>query len=219
MPALDLLPALLPGLLVTLQVTAGALVLAVAVAVPAGLLRASGWRAARLPAAVYVETFRGTSALVQLFWAYFVLPFFGLRLDALTVGILVLGLNYGAYGAEVVRGAVEAVGPGQRAAAAALGLTPAQTLVRIVLPQAVPVMLPPAGNLAVELLKGTSLVSLITLEDLTFTAQTLRADTLRTPEVFGLVLVIYFLLASLLVQAVRYLEARHAPWRVRERPA
>src|SRR5690606_19442194 len=103
---LDLLPALLQGLVVTLKVTAGAALLALPLAVTAGLARLSASPLVSWPAAVYVEVFRGTSALVQLFWFYFVLPLFGLKLPAMTVGIIVLALNTGAYGAEVVRGAV-----------------------------------------------------------------------------------------------------------------
>lgn len=207
---MSLLPPLLQGLQVTLKVTFGALLLAVPLAIIAGLLRLSRLRLARWPAVVYIEVFRGTSALVQLFWVYYVLPLFGLTLPAITAGILVLGLNSGAYGAEVVRGAVQGVARGQREAALALNLSPLHTLRRIVLPQAVAAMLPPAGNLLIELLKNTALVSLITIADLTFRAQLLRADTLRTLEIFGLVLVLYFAVALCITAAMRWLERRLA---------
>lgn len=197
-PPLDLLPALLEGVVVTLQLTLGGCAVAVPAALAAGLARRSRRRALRWPAVVYVEVFRGTSALVQLFWFFFALPLLGLELGALTAGILVLGLNTGAYGAEVVRGALQAVPRGQHEAAAALGFSPRQTLARIVLPQALLVMVPPAGNLAIELLKNTALASMITLHELTFRAQTLRAATLRTVEIFALVLLLYFGLAQLL---------------------
>jgi polar amino acid transport system permease protein len=202
-----LLP-LLQGLGVTLQITAAAAALAAPIALAAGLARASsaGWL--RWPAAVYVEIFRGTSALVQLFWFYFVLPFFGIQLTAFAAGTLVLALNTGAYGAEVVRGAVLAVPRGQREAAAALNLSGLQTLRRVVLPQALPAMLPPAGNLAIELLKSSALVSLITITELTFSAQLLRAETLRSAEIFSLVLVLYFAAALVITVGVRWLERR-----------
>jgi polar amino acid transport system permease protein len=212
-PPLDLLPDLLRGLVVTVEVTAGAAVVAFVMAFAAGLGRLAGARLVRIAATAYVEVFRGTSALVQLFWVYFVLPLLGVSLDPMTTGILVLGLNIGAYGAEVVRGAILAVPRGQREAAAALGLTPRHTRWRVVVPQALPVMMPPAGNLLVELLKGTALVSLITLGDLTFAAQTLRASTLRTTEIFTLVLVIYFLVAAVLTAAMRRIERRVSMWR------
>ena len=212
-PPLDLLPDLLGGLVVTLQVTAGAAVLALVMSFLGGLGRLSRTRPVRWVATAYVEVFRGTSALVQLFWVFFVLPFVGLDLDALTAGIVVLGLNIGAYGSEVVRGALQAVPDGQREAAVALNLSPARTRWRVLIPQALPVMLPPAANLLVELLKGTALVSLITLSELTFVAQTLRADTLRTAEVFGLVLVLYFGVAMALTAGMRRLERRVSFWR------
>jgi polar amino acid transport system permease protein len=95
----------------------------------------------------------------------------------------------------------------------ALNLSPARTRWRVLVPQALPVMMPPAANLLVELLKGTALVSLITLNELTFVAQTLRADTLRTAEIFGLVLALYFGVAMVLVTAMRRLERRLSFWR------
>lgn len=213
MPPFDLLPDLLAGLVVTLEVTIGGAVVALVMAFAGGLGRRASHRLVRLVAGTYIEVFRGTSALVQLFWVYFVLPFFGIALDPLTAGILVLGLNIGAYGAEVVRGAIQAVPAGQREAAVALGFTPRRTLWTVLIPQALPVMVPPFGNLLIELLKGTALVSLITLSDLTFAAQTLRADTLRTAEIFTLVLLLYFAVATVLNAGMRRLERRLSLWR------
>jgi polar amino acid transport system permease protein len=204
------LAELLPALGLTLALTSCAAAVATAAALLAGLARLSRLRPLRWAASIYVETFRGTSALVQLFWVYFVLPFAGIELDAFTAGLLVLGLNTGAYGAEVVRGAIRAVPQGQRDAAAALNLTPAQTTLRIVLPQALPAMLPPAGNLCIELLKNTALVSLIAVHELTFTAQLLRASTLQTGLVFGLVLILYLGAALALSALFRALERRVA---------
>jgi polar amino acid transport system permease protein len=201
-------PVLLRGLLTTLEVALVAIVLAALIALPSGLARARGPAWMRWPAAVYVEIFRGTSALVQLFWFYFVLPLFGLELSAYTAGVLVLALNTGAYGAEVVRGAVAAVPREQQEAAQALGLHPARTLYRVILPQAVPLMLPPAGNLAIELVKNSALVSLITIHELTFSAQLLRAETLRSAELFSLVLLLYFGVAMVIMLPMRALERR-----------
>ncbi|AWQ05966.1 ectoine/hydroxyectoine ABC transporter, permease protein EhuC [Bordetella bronchiseptica E014] len=204
----SLLPPLLDGLAVTLRIAAGAAALAIPLALAAGLARLSASRWLWAPAAVYVEVFRGTSALVQLFWFYFVLPMFGMKLPALLVGIVVLGANAGAYGAEVVRGAILAVPAGQREAAVALNLTRARTIWRIILPQAVPAMLPPTGNLLIELLKNTALVSLITITDLTFRGQLLRSETLRTTEIFTLVLLLYFAVALVITGGIRMLERR-----------
>jgi polar amino acid transport system permease protein len=161
-------------------------------------------------ATVYVELFRGTSALVQLFWLFFVLPHFGVTLEPMSVAIAALGLNVGAYGAEVVRGAISSVSKGQWEAATALNLTRAQALRRIVLPQALVAMIPPWGNLFIELLKATSLVSLITLSDLAFKAQQINQNTLRTAEVFSTVLLMYLALSVLITLGMRALEKRAA---------
>lgn len=206
--SVSILQPLLEGLAVTLQITLGAALLAVPLALAAGLGRMSGSRLVRGVSMTYVEVFRGTSALVQLFWFYFVLPLFGVQLPAMLVGIVVLALNAGAYGAEVVRGAIRAVPPGQREAGVALNLTRGQIMRRIVVPQAIPAMLPPAGNLLIELLKNTALVSLITITDLTFRGQLLRSETLRTTEIFTLMLLLYFAVALLITAGVRLLERR-----------
>jgi polar amino acid transport system permease protein len=210
---LDLLPGLLQGLWVTLSITAGGAIIAAVAAFGAGLARLSRHVWINVPALVYIDVFRGTSALVQLFWAYFALPLLGIELRAMTVGIAVLGLNIGAYGAEVVRGAIQAVSLEQREAAVALNFTENQAMWRIIVPQALPGMLPPFGNLLIELLKSTALVSLITLHDLTFQAQLLRAATLRSAEIFALVLGLYFLAALLISQGMRRLERRLAAGR------
>ena len=205
-PPFDLLPALLPGLLITIQITLGGALIAAFAALTAGLARLSKRSVVRIAAVIYIDLFRGTSALVQLFWVYFALPMLGIKLSAMTTGILVLGLNVGSYGAEVVRSTIQAVPKTQWEAAKALNFTPGYTLWRIVLPQALPAMLPPFGNLLIELLKGTALVSMITLTDLTFSAQTLRAETLRSGEIFGLLLLLYFILAMLITWLIRRLE-------------
>jgi polar amino acid transport system permease protein len=153
--------------------------------------------------------------LVQLFWVVFALPLIGVRVDPFWAAVLVLGLNSGAYASEAVRGALGAVPNGQREAATVLGLSQLQCWWRIVLPQAVPIILPTATNLAVELLKNTSLVSLIGLADLTFQANALRAVTLADTAVLGVLLVLYLALALALVQLGRRAEVHTARWRVR----
>ena len=222
---LDLLPILADGLGVTLELLAGGAAVALVAALAAGLGRSLAtvqWlgeppRAARIGRRIwyalstaYVEAFRGTSALVQLFWFYFALPRLGLSLTAMGAGVLVLGLNTGAYGAEVVRGAVQAVPAGQREAARALGLSEAQILRRVVLPQAALRMVPPAGNLLIELLKNTALVSTIALTELTFRAQALRAETLRTVEILTMTLVIYLVIAQAIGFGLGRIERRLA---------
>ena len=213
----EFLPGLLEGALVTVEITVAGSVLAVAMALVAGLARMYGPRPVRWLAVVYVELFRGTSALVQLFWLFFVLPHFGVTLPPLAVGILALGLNVGAYGAEVVRGAVGAIPRGQWEATVALNMSRAEALRRVILPQALVAMIPPWGNLFIELLKATALVSLITISDLAFKAQQMNQTTFRTVEIFSIVLVFYLALASLITIAMRALEQAAASGMARGR--
>jgi polar amino acid transport system permease protein len=206
----DLLPLLLDGALVTIEITMAAALLAVLLALVAALAKTSSWRLLRWIANLYIEIFRGTSLLVQLFWLYFVLPLppFDATLTPFTVAVLGLGLNIGAYGAEVLRGAFAAVPRGQIEAATALDIPPVQRFLRIVLPQALVYAIPPGTNLMIELLKGTSLVSLITLADLTFRANQLAQAIFRSGEIFLITLVIYFVLAQAINLAMRLLERR-----------
>jgi len=204
------LPGLLEGALVTVEITIGGCVLAVVMAFVAAIAKMYGPWPIRWLAVAYIEVFRGTSALVQLFWLFFVLPHFGILLDPLTVAILTLGLNVGAYGAEVVRGAISSVQRGQWEASTALNMTRMTALRRIIIPQAIVRMIPPWGNLFIELLKATSLVSLITISDLAFKAQQMNATTFRTVEIFSIVLVFYLAIASVITVAMRTLEERAA---------
>jgi polar amino acid transport system permease protein len=206
----EFLPGLLEGAFVTVQITVAGCVLAVVTALVAGLARMYGPRPVRWLAVGYVELFRGTSALVQLFWLFFVLPHFGVTLPPLAVGILALGLNVGAYGAEVVRGAVGAVPRGQWEATTALNMSRSEALRRVILPQALVAMIPPWGNLFIELLKATALVSLVTISDLAFKAQQMNQTTFRTLEIFSIVMVFYLAMASLITIGMRALEQRAA---------
>lgn len=205
---LEFLPLLFDGMLITVTVTLQAAVLAVAVALIAGLGRLSSFAPLRWLAVTYVELFRGTSLLVQLFWLFYVLPHFGLTLPPLSVAVLALALNAGAYGAEIVRSAIQAVARGQYEAATALNMTRYQTMRQVILPQALVAMIPPFGNLFIELLKGTALVSLITITELAFRGAQLNVLTLRTMEIFSIVLVIYFLMAMVITAFMRGLERR-----------
>ncbi len=206
----ELLPLLLKGTVVTIRITLSASLLAVVLAFFAALAKTSSWRVLRWIASVYIEIFRGTSLLVQLFWLYFVLPLppFNITLTPTTVAVLGLGLNIGAYGAEVMRGALASVPHGQIEAAVALNMPPFHRFFRIVLPQALVNAIPPGTNLLIELLKGTSLVSLITLGDLTFRANQLVQATFRSGEIFFATLMIYFVLAQLINVSMRLLERR-----------
>jgi polar amino acid transport system permease protein len=204
------LPQLGQGAILTLQIAMLGCLLALVMGVLAALARMYGPAPLRWLATAYVEVFRGTSALVQLFWLFFVLPQFGLTIAPFAVAVLALGLNVGAYGSEVVRGAILGVHRGQWEAATALNMTRAEALRRIILPQAAVAMIPPWGNLFIELLKATSLVSLITLGDLTFKAQQLNQATFKTLPIFTLVLLIYLAMSLALTIGMRFAEQRAA---------
>lgn len=194
-------------MLVTIQVTLLSALLGTALSIVSGLASLSPWTAVRAGNRVYVDFFRGTSAIVQLFWIFFALPLVGPSLSPLVAAVVTLGLNMGSYGSEVVRGALQAVPRGQGEASTALNLTPYHRMRFIIFPQAVVAMLPPYGNMLIELLKGTALVSLITLSDLTFAAQKLRSGGVAdTTVIFSIVLVLYFLLAQVIAALVRTAE-------------
>lgn len=200
-------PQLLNGTWVTILQTVLAAALAIIIAVIAGLMKLSKNRLVYGASTVYIEIFRGTSLLVQLYWIFFVLPLFGITLDKFSAGFIAVGMNLGAYGAELVRGGIMSVPTGQWEAAIALSMPPHKRMIRIIFPQAVLNMLPPWGNLLIELLKGTALVALISVADLMFVAKQINGSTFLSAQVFGTALVIYYLLARCMVTPfMRWLE-------------
>lgn len=198
--------SLFDGLIVTIWVTAGASALTITLAMLAGIARRSERRAVRRAAATYVELFRGVPVIVQLFWLYYVLPMFGVTLPASAVAIIALGLCFGAYGAEIVRSARDSVAHGQVDAACALGMKRAPTFWLVIFPQALPVALPQLGNLLVDLLKSSALVSLVTLHDLTFNAQNIILETQAAGSIFLVILIFYYALASIILFGIRIFE-------------
>jgi len=204
------LSLILQGALVTVQLTVMGSVLALIMAFITGLGRVSRFAIFRWLATAYIEFFRGTSIFVQLFFAYFVLPLAGITLTPLQAGVLALGLNVGAYAAEVVRGAIQSIGKEQYEACIALNLSRWQGMRRVILPQALLLMLPTFGNNAIELLKATSVVSLISLADMTFQANIVRSQTGNTFFPFVTILILYFIFAMIIAFGVRALERRMA---------
>ena len=200
-------PTLLFGTITTIKVLICATILYVIISLIFGLMRLSKNPIIQGTATVYIEFYRGTSLIIQMFWIYYVLPLFGLPLPALLAGVLALGMNFGAYGAEVLRAGILAVPKGQWEGALALNFSKVKRMQRIIIPQIYPIILPPAANLAVELLKGTALVSLITLVDLMFVAKQINMMTWLSAQSFGLALLIYFVMARfILVPFLRWLE-------------
>lgn len=198
---------ILSGTLVTIVLTVLAALLAIAIALAAGLMHMAPNLLVRGVATIYIEIFRGTSLLVQLYWIFFVLPLFGISFEKFTAGFVAVGMNLGAYGAELVRGAILSVPKGQWEAALAINLSPVKRMWRVILPQAALIMLPPWGNLLIELLKGTALVALIAVTDLMFQVKQINGTTFLSAESFGTALIIYYVLARfILTPFMRWLE-------------
>lgn len=192
-------PRFVDGTIVTIQQTVFASLVAIVLAFCFGLMRLVPLSIAQITATIYIEFFRGTSLLVQLYWIFYVLPLFGITLDKFVAGFLSVGMCLGAYGAELVRGSIQSVPRGQYEAALALNMSPAKRMMRIIFPQALLIMLPAWGNLLIELLKGTALVSLISVTDLMFQAKQTNAVTFLSVQNFGTALIIYYLMARLVV--------------------
>lgn len=202
------LPPLLKGAQVTVMISLSSIVIGAMLAFAAGIARTSSNRILSGIAFVYIVLFRGTPLLVQLFWFYYALPLIGISFDPVTTGIMTLSLLTGAFGAEVVRGALLSVPHTQLEAARALNFSKTYTLWHISMPQAVIEMMPAFGNLAIQNLKDTALVSLISIADLTFQAQSMRNITLDSATVYTLTLVGYFIIALCLMLVVRFIEMK-----------
>ena len=200
-------PQLGEGAVTTVQQAFLAAILAVLIALVMGLMKLSQNKIIHGIATVYIEIFRGTSLLVQLYWIFFVLPLVGITLEKFTAGYLAVGMNLGSYGAELVRGGILSVPKGQWEAATSLSMSPALRMRRIIFPQAFLNMLPPWGNLLIELLKGTALVALISVADLMFVVRKINSTTYLSAQVFGSALIIYYLMSRFLITPMmRYLE-------------
>ena len=201
-------PQIRDGLWVTLQLSIGGAALAFVVAVILGLAAISGSGVARTISRIIVEFFRGTSLVVQLFFIYYVFPGFGLELDAVTCGVLALGLNYGAYGSEVVRGSLNAVPKGQWETTIALSMPWLMRVRRVIWPQAWALMLPGLNNLMVMLAKGTAIAFFISLHDLTYVTDEMRKGGVDVMAAYAIGFVLYYLISLTFYGLLRLLEVR-----------
>ena len=206
---IEQLPRYLDGALITIQLTVGGSALAFVLAMAFGILGTMRHWLPRAVATVYVEVFRGIAALVLMFWMAYALPLVsGFKLDDTFAAIVALGINVGAYGAEVVRAAINAVPKAQVEATVALNMSWFQRTRLVVLPQAWAQMLPTFGNLVIELMKATAVAYLIGVADLTAVAQQIRSATGETVLAFTGALVLYYLIAQVLIFGMRLLERR-----------
>lgn len=208
-------PFELQTILISLQKTVIAAFFATLLALPigiaVGMARLSRFRAVRWLTGIYVEIFRGTSALVQLFFAIYVLPTLGFTLDPMITATAVLALNGGAYASEAARGALQAVAKGQVEAAQILGLGWWTTNVGIVLPQAWRIMIPSFGNIAIDLLKATSLLSLVAIPEVALTLSNLNmSGSIDSTTAYIGLFVVYLVLSIPVVGFFSWLERRSA---------
>lgn len=189
--AREFLPLILQGAWVTVQVTAGSLALATLLGLGLALMRISEFAFLRVPAITLINTLRGIPIIVQLFYIYFVLPEVGIQLTAMQAAIIGLGIGYSGYHAENIRAGLLAVDPGQREAAQSLAMGRYLIMRRIILPQAVRIILPPYGNIMIMMLKDSSLASVITVPEMTRQGQLIAASTFKNMAVFTIVALVY----------------------------
>lgn len=194
----------------TIQISALSLILGLAVAVLVTGAKMSRSFPLRMAGSLYVSLFRGTPCLIQLFILYFGGPQIGINLEPFAAGVIGLGLNIGAYMAESIRGALLAVDRGQAEAARTIGFSRSQTLRKVILPQAARLMIRPLGVNTVALVKGSALVSTISVVELTYTAQRFIGSTYKPFEIFGVSAVLYMIIIYAVARTVDALDKRFA---------
>ncbi|MCW5606373.1 MAG: ectoine/hydroxyectoine ABC transporter permease subunit EhuD [Burkholderiales bacterium] len=210
--AAQILPQFAPALWITVQATVGGMTIALVLGLLLALARRSGQRWVSWPVAAFVEFVRSTPLLVQMYFLFYVLPDLGMKFSPLATGILALGVHYAAYCSEVYRAGLESIPRGQWDAAAALGLGRRHTLACVIVPQAIPPVVPALGNYLVAMFKDTPLLSAITVLELLQTAKIIGSDSFRYLEALTLVGVFFLALSLVAAAGIRALERglRHA---------
>lgn len=206
--SVEFMPILLLGVKNTILVTIGSLVLSTVLGMVWALMRVSGVRVLSAVAVVVVNIIRGIPIIVQLFYIYFVLPDFGITLTALEAAIVGLGIAYSAYQSENFRAGIEAIDRGQIEAAYSLGLGWALTMRKVVLPQAIRIVLPPYGNIMIMMLKDSSQASTITVAELALQGKLIASSTFKNTTVFTLVAALYLVMSLPLIAFAGWLERR-----------
>lgn len=201
-------PRILWGFWLTIKIV----VLAIAIGLPFGLLlalaRRSRFWVPRIAALCFIEVFRNTPFMIQVFLLYYVLPFYGLRLPAEQVGVLALAAFGSSYFAEVIRAGIDAVPAGQLESARAIGMSDLQAMRQIVLPQTLPIILPLLTNQMLSLIKESAILSTITVQEMTMTAIRVQGETFRPFEAFIMIALLYWALNEAVATAMRALERR-----------
>lgn len=204
----EFFPILMSGVALTIIVTIGSLLLSTALGLVWALMRVSGIGILTGLSAGLINVIRGIPIIVLLFYLYFVMPEFGITLSALQAAILGLGIAYSAYQAENFRAGIEAIDKGQIEAAQAIGMSWWQTMRRVVLPQAVRIVLPPYGNVMIMMLKDSSQASTITVAELALQGKLIASSTFKNTSVFTLVALMYLTMSIPLILLVRHFEKR-----------
>ena len=200
---------LLKGLVVTLELTIAANLIGLTLGFVIALLVMSPNPILRWPFTLFLEFFRCTPALVQIVWFFYCIPIiFDVYIDAMTMGILAIGLNLAAFNAEAYRAAIQGVQSNQYDATVALGLSPFQRTVYVVLPQAFRSALPVLVANGIGAFQQTALVAIVALQDLMYMGKILATDTYRPIEVFTVIALIYFAISFPVSQLVEYIERR-----------
>ena len=197
---------LLAGLLITVELTLVVIVISLVFALVVALGGLSRFAPLRWLVRSYIEVIRGTPLLLQLIYVYYVLPELGIRLNSFLAGVIALTLNYSAYISEVYRAGIQSVARGQHDAAAALGMTRPLAMRRIILPQAIRIVIPTLGNYFISLFKDTALCSAVSIQELVFTAQVHAALNFQYFTLYTVVAAMYFLVSFPAARLVGYLE-------------
>ncbi|MHC2468494.1 amino acid ABC transporter permease [Bradyrhizobium embrapense] len=204
--AVEFVPILLQGVWLTIVVTVGSLLLSTVLGLVWALMRVSGIRTLTGLSAALINVIRGIPIIVLLFYIYFVMPDFGIALSALQAAIIGLGIAYSAYQAENFRAGIEAIDKGQIEAAQTIGMGWWLTMRRVVLPQAVRIILPPYGNIMIMMLKDSSQASTITVAELALQGKLIASSTFKNTSVFTLVALMYLTMSIPLILLVRHFE-------------
>jgi polar amino acid transport system permease protein len=203
-------PFILQGTWITIVICVSSIVIATVLAVFGAIARLSKNPIVNAIASLYVSLIRGTPLLVQIFFIYFALPQVGIRIPSIPAGIAALSINYGAYMTEIFRAGIQAVPRGQREAAEALGMPERNVMRRIVLPQAVRIVIPPIGNDFVAMIKDSALISTIAVQELLWRAQTAGRQEFRTLQALAIAALVYWVLTIIFSYFQQRLEQRMA---------
>lgn len=206
--AAEFFPILMNGVVLTIVVTIGSLLLSTVLGLVWAMMRVSGIKVLSMLSASLINVIRGIPIIVLLFYLYFVMPDLGVTLSALQAAILGLGIAYSAYQAENFRAGIEAIDKGQIEAAQSIGMGWWLTMRRVVLPQAVRIVLPPYGNVMIMMLKDSSQASTITVAELALQGKLIASSTFKNTSVFTLVALMYLTMSIPLILLVRHFEKR-----------